>query len=335
VDESVDSVEALEERISALRAAVRRAVLDGDADRARALRRDLRHAEQDWDNALDAQAARAGPQEPRPEPGDDQPSPEWQPRGGPGGYSVRLPGEVLPRGATLLPLREQVHEALSLLQVPAAPRLIATVHEAFYATSFPTARLTSLRRDEERSFKTAPFARPYYICAALAADFLSPSRGLLAISTWPTERRIIASLSPRVDFLIAAINVAQAIEHIPEPVPAARALLARFAANVRGSSSANSAGRPPGRIDPQSVIRAAQAELAVHQDEDRAARAQAARRARGQLDEVEQLFGAASFRRPPRTGDAADDSAADDGPAGRGAAGAEAGGHGQAIAGER
>lgn len=283
--ESVDSVEALEERISALRAGVRRAVLDGDADRARALRRDLSHAEQDWDNALDAQAARAaraqpGLREPAPERDDEQSSPEWQPRGG-----------------TLLPLREQVHEALSLLQVPAAPRLIATVHEAFYATSFPTARLTSLRRDEERSFKTAPFARPYYICAALAADFLSPSRGLLAISTWPMERRIIGSLSPRVDFLVAAINVAQAIEQIPQPVPAARALLARFAANVRGSSSANSAGRPSGRIDPQSVIRAAQAELAVHQDEDHAARAEAARRARERLDEAEQLFGAASFRR--------------------------------------
>ena len=306
----MDSVEALEERISALRAAVRRAVLDGDADRARTLRRDLRHAEQDWDSALDAQAGQARPRpgEPRPEPGDDQSSPERQARGG-----------------TLLPLREQVHEALSLLQVPAAPRLIATVHEAFYATSFPTARLTSLRRDEERSFKTAPFARPYYICAALAADFLSPSRGLLAISTWPMERRIIASLSPRVDFLIAAINVAQAIEQIPEPVPAARALLARFAANVRGSSGANSTGRPPGRIDPRSVTRAAQAELAVHQEEDRAARARAARRAREQLDEVEQLFGAASFRRPPRAGDD---------PPGDSAA-AEAGGRGQSIAGER
>jgi hypothetical protein len=306
VDEPEDFVEALEDRISALRAAVRRAVLDGDAARARALRRDLAHAEQDWDRALDARAAQAGagspgeareaaepetsagatrPREPQPEwEPDDESPPDWEP-----------PGEH--RGGTLLPLREQVHEALSLLQVPAAPRLIATVHEAFFATSFATARLTSLRRDEERSFKTAPFARPYYICAALAADFLSPSRGLLAISTWPMERRIIGSLSPRVDFLIAAINVAQAIELIPEPVPAARDLLARFAANVRGSSSANSAGRPPGQVDPRSVIRAAQAELAVHQDEDRAARAEAARRAREQLDEAEQLFGAASFRR--------------------------------------
>jgi hypothetical protein len=154
------------------------------------------------------------------------------------------------------------------------------------------------------------------------------------------ERRIIGSLSPRVDFLIAAVNVAQAIEQIPEPVPAARALLARFAANVRGSSSANSAGRLPGRIDPQSVIRAAQAELAVHQDEDLAARAEAARRAREQLDGVEQLFGAASFRRAARPPDAEDDSAAGGRPADNKAAdnrpaADKAGRHGQAIAGER
>jgi hypothetical protein len=87
--------------------------------------------------------------------------------------------EAFPPGASrasenLLPLREQVHQALSLLTVPAAPRLIATVHEAFFASTFPSARLTSMRRDEERSFRTAPFARPYYICAALTADLLAP-----------------------------------------------------------------------------------------------------------------------------------------------------------------
>ena len=201
----------------------------------------------------------------------------------------------------LLPLREQVHEALSVLQVPAAPRLIAAVHEAFFATTFPTARLTSLRRDEERSFKTAPFARPYYICAALATDFLAPSRGLLAVSTWPMERRLIGSLSPRVDFLVSAINVAQAIEQMPEAVPAARALLARFAANVRGSSTGMLRYSPASRIDPRVVIRAAQAELDVHQDEDRRTRAEAAKRAREQLDDAEQLFGSASFREARRS----------------------------------
>jgi hypothetical protein len=273
-----ESVEALEERISALRADVRRAVRNGDSREASALRRDLEDAEQAWEQALAHEAPAAAPLIPQPTPA--------------------------PPAGPLLPLREQVHEALSLLLVPAAPRLIATVHEAFFATTFPTARLTSLRRDEERSFSTAPFARPYYICAALAADYLSPSRGLLAISTWPLERRMIGPLSPRVDFLISAVNVAQAIELIPDPVPAARALLTRFAANVRGSSpsgsSASGAGggafSSGGAIVPQAVIRAAQAELEVHRDQDRQTRAEAARRAREQLDEVQQLFGAASFR---------------------------------------
>ena len=45
---------------------------------------------------------------------------------------------------SVLPLREQVHEALSLLTVPAAPRLIATVHEAFFAVTFPIAALVRM-----------------------------------------------------------------------------------------------------------------------------------------------------------------------------------------------
>ena len=247
---------------------------------AGALRRELKDAERAWDRALarEASAAEAGP----------SPHSERDRQFAP-------PGSDAPADA-LLPLREQVHEALSVLQVPAAPRLIATVHEAFFATTFPTARLTSLRRDEERSFKTAPFARPYYICAALATDFLAPSRGLLAVSTWPMERRLIGSLSPRVDFLVSAINVAQAIEQMPEPVPAAKALLARFAANVRGSSTGMLRYSAASRTAPQVVIRAARAELEVHQDEDRRTRAEAATRAREQLDDAEQLFGSASFR---------------------------------------
>jgi hypothetical protein len=43
-------------------------------------------------------------------------------------------------------------------------------------------------------------------------------------------------------------------------------------------------------------MRAAQAELEVHQDQDHRTRTEAAGRAREQLDGVHQLFGAASFR---------------------------------------
>jgi hypothetical protein len=283
-----ETIEALERRIDELRVAVREAVLAGDRTLAGQRRSALRSAEQAWEDALDevapagAVAAGAGPSAQAGPPGPAEP-PE----------SSALPG-------SLLPLREQVYEALSLLQVPAAPKLIATVHEAFFGATFPTTRVTSLKRDEERSFRTAPFARPYYICAALSADYLAPSRGLLAVSTWPLELRMIGSLSPRADFLTAAIRVAEAIERIPEPPAAARRLLQRFAASVSGAIS------PGGGADPAAVSEAARAELTVHRDADAGARAAAAERARG-LHHAERLFGTTMFR--DRAGDAADDAA--------------------------
>jgi hypothetical protein len=278
-----ETIEALERRIDELRVAVREAVLAGDRTLAGQRRSALRSAERAWEDALDEAAPEQAETPERTGTSPDEPS---------------------ARAGSLLPLREQVYEALSLLQVPAAPKLIATVHEAFFGATFPTTRVTSLKRDEERSFRTAPFARPYYICAALSADYLAPSRGLLAVSTWPLELRVIGSLSPRVDFLTAAIRVAEAIERIPEPPAAARRLLERFAASVSGAISAG------GGADPAAVSEAARAELAVHRDADARVRRAAAERARG-LHHAEQLFGTAVFR--DRAGAAADAGDAGDG----------------------
>lgn len=256
-----ETIEALERRIDELRVAVREAVLSGDKALASARRAELKRAEQAWEDALTATA----------------------------------PRQVLAQQAqgSLLPLREQVYEALSLLQVPAAPKLIATVHEAFFGSTFPTTRVTSLKRDEERSFRSAPFARPYYICAALSAEYLSPSRGLLAVSTWPMEKRVIGSLSPRVDFLTAAIRVADAIERIPTPPATARQLLQRFAGNIPGAAPVPGmlASAGPDQVKPDVVRQAAQAELAVHSDADTRLRKEAAARARKQLADAEQFFG--------------------------------------------
>jgi hypothetical protein len=246
-----EAAEEIEHRIDRLRVAVRQAVLAGDKERAAALRRELKQAEQDWEDVL-ADA----------EPDDTS------------HHSAELP---------LIPLREQVYEALDLLTVPAAPKLISTVHEAFFATEFASAKLTSLRRDEGRSFRSAPFARPYYICAALTADMLAPVRGLMAISTWSMERRVIGSLSPRVDFLTAAIQIAAAVERLSSPVPAASRLLWRFAASIPGAAQ---------HTDPRTVADAAMAELNIHKAADQATRKASAARARAQLDDAEQLFGA-------------------------------------------
>jgi hypothetical protein len=269
-----ETIEALERRIDELRVKVREAMLSGERVLAAAHRASLKQAEHAWEEALaEAAEARTGPEAPAP------PTHPAEPADPPG---------------SLLPLREQVYEALSLLQVPAAPKLIATVHEAFFGSTFPTTRVTSLKRDEERSFRTAPFARPYYICAALSADYLSQSRGLLAVSTWPLELRVIGSLSPRVDFLTEAIRVAEAIERIPEPPAAARRLLERFAASIPGASSGG-AGGEGGGARPAAVREAAAAELTVHADADAKTRRAAAERAR-KLDGAEQLFGTTAFR---------------------------------------
>jgi hypothetical protein len=285
-----ETIEALERRIDELRVAVREAVLAGDRALAGRQRSALASAERAWEDALEeAAAAQTDPSAPA--------GPVAQGRAAQGKAAQGRAAEPPARPRSLLPLREQVYEALSLLQVPATPKLIATVHEAFFGATFPTTRVTSLKRDEERSFRTAPFARPYYICAALSADYLAPSRGLLAVSTWPLELRVIGSLSPRVDFLTAAIRVAEAIERIPEPPAAARRLLQRFAASVSGAIS------PGGGADPAAVREAARAELTVHREADAKARRAAADRARG-LQHAEQLFGTAMFR--DRAGDAAD-----------------------------
>jgi hypothetical protein len=275
-----ETIEALERRIDELRVAVREAVLAGDRALGSARRAELRRAELAWEDALSHAAL---PQAP------------------PARAQDRAPAPAGPPGS-LLPLREQVYEALTLLQVPAAPKLIATVHEAFFGSTFPTTRVTSLKRDEERSFRSAPFARPYYICAALSADYLSPSRGLLAVSTWPMEKRVIGALSPRVDFLTAAVRVADAIERIPTPPATARQLLQRFAGNIPGATQPAATAD---QVRPDVVRRAAQAELAVHEEADTRTRKDAADRAMRQLPDAEQLFGAKLGEPTDETGAAA------------------------------
>jgi hypothetical protein len=288
---AAEAIEALERRIDELRVSVREAVLAGDPALASTRRGELKRAEQAWEEALVRAAAPTAAASPGQAPPEEVPVRR--------AFPGQLAADVAP--GSLLPLREQVYEALSLLQVPAAPKLIATVHEAFFGSTFPTTRVTSLKRDEERSFRSAPFARPYYVCAALSADYLSPSRGLLAVSTWPMERRVIGSLSPRVDFLTAAIRVAEAIERIPTPPPTARRLLQRFAGNIPGATQPSASAN---EVKPDVVRQAAEAELSVHSDADSQIRKEAADRARRQLPDAEQFFGTKFQHVTDETGDA-------------------------------
>ncbi|MEU7865244.1 hypothetical protein [Dactylosporangium sp. NPDC049140] len=258
--------EEIERELAALRAQVRQARAAGDRPRERALRAQQRALETAWEESLAPATATAT-------------------------ATVAAPRE----GGSLLPLREQVHGALTLLAVPATPKLIAQVYNACFSGDIDSAKLTSLRRDEERSFRMNAFARPYYLCAALAADRFSPVRGLLAISTWPLEQRVIGALSPRVDFLRAAVRIAEHVDRLPDTDRAAARLLWLFAENIPGAADG------VGSAKPQVVIRAAENELATHEPVDRSHREAAAARARAQLDDAGQLFGV-SLKAVPKTG---------------------------------
>ena len=185
-----------------------------------------------------------------------------------------------------------MHQALTLLGVPAAPKLIAAVHAAFFAGQLAPSRLASLRRDEERSYRSAPSARPYYLCPALTSDLLSPARALLCISTWPLEQRIVGPLSPRVDFLTAAIRIAEAAgslgRHRRRPSAAAERLLRRFAMNIPGAARA-----PLGEDAAPGRRRRGRPGGAGHPRRPRTATTgrRPRSRARQQLDDAEQLFG--------------------------------------------
>lgn len=266
-----DPLDALEKSISTLRRAIRDASAAGDTERAGELRAQLRRAERAWDALVDTG-------EPAPVP--PRPVPEAAPAA---------------RGSQL-PAREHVHRALMLLGTPAAPKLIVGVHEAFFPGELSASKLSSLRRDEERSYRSSPGARPYYLCPALAHDLLTPVRALVTISTWALEQRIIGPLSPRVDFLTGAIRIAEAVQTSAEstmegPSPEALRLLWRFAVNIPDAMPRNASGHE-GALDARQVIGAAQAELDVHNDTDRATRAAAARVARKSLGDDGQLFGA-------------------------------------------
>jgi hypothetical protein len=251
-------IDELEQRIADLRSGVRRALADGDRTSAIELRAQLREAEYAWDVALQDLAPV---------------------------HPARAP-TALAGATSLLPVREQVHQVLTLLTVASAPKMIAAVHEAFFSGDLVATQLTSLRRDERQSFVSAPHSRPYYLCNALTADRLTPVRALVAVSSWPVDRRILGPLSARVDFLTAAIRIGEHLGRIGDPSPQARRLLWRFASNIPGGAGPFEAG------EPKSVVAAARAELDVHDAEDRRHREAAGQRARKQLSEVEQLFGA-------------------------------------------
>ncbi|MCG6493921.1 hypothetical protein [Kitasatospora sp. A2-31] len=279
-----ETIDELEARLADLRVRLREATRARDKGAATRIRREMRQVEEAWESALNEDDADQHPQ--FSEDADRNPTTQVLEAAATAPAEARSPASRLPTG---IPAREQAHQALAILGAPAAPKLIAATYQAFFTDPLIVTKLASLRRDEERSFASQGHTRPYYICAALTHDRLAAARGLLAVSTWPLDRRIVGPLSPRTDFLTHAVGVAEQIQRLEtaghHPGEYAWRLLRRFAFNIPG---AYESGEP----DPARVIAAARNESTVHHEADAAERTAAAVRARSQLTDVQQLFGA-------------------------------------------
>jgi hypothetical protein len=193
--------------------------------------------------------------------------------------------------------REVTIAALGEIGVPAAPRAVTGYASARFGTDLDHRALASLRRDEAASWaRTARADRPsrtaraVYVVPALEGRRFLSMRGKVALSTWPMEQRILGPWSERADHLTATVNLARQLTWLVETNTAAAErladLLAVYAATIPGGLEGHA------RPDPARVEAAAQAELEVLGPEDRAWRAEAATRAREQLDDTQQLWGA-------------------------------------------
>lgn len=247
------SLDALEVEIADLRSAVRSAVASGDRESASRLLTALHTAERAWTQLLP--------------PLGDEPSAPWR--------------EVLPTGVRVS-VPAQVRQVLEILEAPAGPQLISAVRAAFFGEHLAPSKLASLRRDEERSFSTG--VRDVFVVPALTSQ-LTPARGLLALSTWPLERRVTTPFSARTDLCTHASAVAARLAQLGGAAPAAaHDLLAQLARQLPGIAGT------PAATDPSAVTAAADREAAALHDQDAHARAEAAGRARA-LPLRDQLFG--------------------------------------------
>lgn len=201
--------------------------------------------------------------------------------------------DVAPVGSSYessVPLRDQVIRALRLTGRPSSARLVSDVTKSRWGEPVDTAKLSYLRRDEARSRRKSQElpgrqARDVYVVPALTYDRLTPVRGTIALSTWPTSLRLIAPLSPRVDMLHSTVALAEealAVAGTNYEVPMMR-LVSRLGATIPGIK--------PFGAEPQAVINAARAELKEIEETDELERSKAADRAHAQLDVEALLFG--------------------------------------------
>lgn len=99
-----------------------------------------------------------------------------------------------------MPKRDALVLALEKVGVASPPARVAAIVRAIYGSVISTSQFASFRKGDERSYRRAPRNRVYLVPALSAAD-LSAMAGMVSLSSWAIERRIIGGYSQRVDAL--------------------------------------------------------------------------------------------------------------------------------------
>jgi hypothetical protein len=188
-------------------------------------------------------------------------------------------------------MRERAIEAVMQLNVPSSPKLIAAYCEARTGDPFDLRAIASIRRDEQRSWKSGS-RRDTYLVPALEGPWLAAARGRFALSHWPLSIRIVGPLSPRTDHLRVCLRTVDQLEGAstnPEEAKRLRKLLAEYARTVPGAMV--NAWDLPDELDLARVRAAVKSELDVLQPEDDSWRQREAQRAARTLSDVQQIWG--------------------------------------------
>jgi hypothetical protein len=183
--------------------------------------------------------------------------------------------------------RQVVAGALAEIGVACRARVVTDYADARFGQRVEPRTLAALRRDERRAWDKSS-ARPTYIVPALEGRYFQPVRGLLTLSDWPLERRLIGPWSERADHLAATAQLARQLAWLSERDAAVAERLAPVVAGMAASIPGALDG--PG-LDTARVEGAAQAELGPLAERDEPWRRDAAARARGQLPVEQQLWG--------------------------------------------
>jgi hypothetical protein len=187
--------------------------------------------------------------------------------------------------------REIAVSALAELGVPANPRLVTTYASARFGATLRPTTFSSLRRDELRTWRSPHSDRVVYIAPALDLRRFTPLRGVVTLSDWDLWRRLVGPRSMRVDHLRATIAVARHLSWMKasfadeQAVAHMRFLLDDLARTLPGVPAGDRG------VEADAVVELAQAELTHLEDDDRAVREVAARRAVEQLGERTVLWG--------------------------------------------